>query len=183
MGKVIFGLRMSLDGYIHDKNGSASRLYADIESMQDDEGIQEAIRTTGAVVMGRHSYDMGNGDYTGYEFQNPIFVITHTPPETPPKGENENLKFHFVTDGVESAVKQAKAAAGDKAVTIVGGADVAQQALKAGLIDELQLDIVPVLLGGGLLLFENMGGKHIELEATRVGTTAGVTNMVFRVLN
>jgi len=186
MGKVILGFVISLDGYIEDKNGSASRLYAnyaDLGSLRDLEAIQAAMRTTGAVIMGRRAYERGNGDYTGYEFQTPIFVVTHNPPETPAKGENENLKFHFVADGVESAVRHAKAAAGDKNVTIVGGAEIAQQVLKAGLVDEVQIDIAPVLLGAGLRAFDNLSGKPIELESTHVGTTAGVTNLVFRVLN
>src|SRR5215211_6942162 len=123
MGKVILGTVMSLDSYMNDRNGGTSRLYRDYGTLADNEAVQEAMRTTGAVIMGRRSYDMGNGDFTGYEFQTPIFVITHNPPATPAKGENENLKFHFVTNGVESAIRQAKAAAGDKDVTIVGGAD------------------------------------------------------------
>jgi dihydrofolate reductase len=182
MGKVILGTVMSLDGYMNDKNGSISRLYRDYGTLADNEVVQEAMRTTGAVIMGRRNYDMGNGDFTGYEFQTPIFVITHNPPAAPAKGENENLKFHFVTDGVESAVHQAKAAAADKDVTIVGGADVGQQVLKTGLVDELHIDIVSVLLGGGLRFFDDLGGKQIELEAKKVDAVTGITHMIFRVL-
>lgn len=182
MGKVILGTVMSLDGYSNDRDGSVSRLYRDFGTLADNEAVQEAMRTTGAVIMGRRSYEMSNGDFTGYEFQTPIFVVTHNPPATPAKGENENLKFHFVTDGVESAVRQAKAAAGDKDVTIVGGADIAQQILKVGLADELHIDIVSVLLGGGLRFFDPLGGQQIELEAKKVDTAAGVTHMIFRVL-
>jgi dihydrofolate reductase len=182
MGKVIFGMTMSLDGFINDRNGSVSRLYPDMQAMRESELLQEAMHDTGAVVMGRRSYDMGNGDYTGYEFQVPIFVVTHHPPAQAARGENDRLSFTFVSEGYESAIAQAKAAAGEKDVTIVGGADAAQQCLKAGLIDELQLDIRHVLLGGGLRLFENLGLTPIELESTRVVNEKDVTHLFFRVM-
>lgn len=182
MGKVILGTVMSLDGFMNDRDGGTSRLYRDFGPLAENEPVQEAMRTTGAVIMGRRSYEMGNGDFTGYEFQTPIFVVTHHPPAAPAKGENEHLKFHFVMDGVESAVRQAKAAAGDKRVTVVGGADIGQQLLKAGLVDELHLDIVSVLLGGGLRFFDHLDGTQIELEAQTVVTNPGVTHMKFRVL-
>ena len=140
------------------------------------------MRNTGAVVMGRHSYDMGNGDYTGYEFQASIFVITHDAPQQVAKGENENLTFTFVTDGVESAISQAKIAAGDKDVTIVGGADIGQQCLKAGLVDELHLDIVPVFLNQGLRLFEHLDGADIKLERIKVSVEPTFTHLRFRVV-
>src|SRR5262245_46153702 len=140
MGQVIVGMTMSLDGYINDQNGSVSRLYPDMYALRETEEMQEAMRTTGAVVMGRRTYDMANGDFTDYEFQTPIFVVTNHPPEKAAKGENENLKFIFVTDGIESAIAQAKAAAGDKNVVVVGGASTIQQIIKAGLADTLELD-------------------------------------------
>ena len=111
MTKVIGGMNMSLDGFVNDRNGSVSRLYPDMQAMVESEVLQEAMRTTGAVLMGRHSYDMGNGDFTGYEFQVPLFVVTHNAPDQVAKGENDKLSFTFVTDGIESAVNQAKAAA------------------------------------------------------------------------
>ena len=73
MGKVVFGMTMSLDGFIQDRDGSVARLYSDFAELRDSEPLQEAIRMTGAVVMGRHSYDMARGDFSGYEFQTPIF--------------------------------------------------------------------------------------------------------------
>lgn len=182
MGKVILGTVMSLDGFMNDKDGGTSRLYRDFGALADNEAVLEAMRTTGAVIMGRRSYEMGNGDFTGYEFQTPIFVVTHNPPATPAKGENEYLKFHFVTDGVESAVRQAKAAAGDKDVTVVGGADIGQQLLKAKLVDELHIDVAAVLLGGGLRFFDHLDGTPIELEAQQVSSTTGVIHLIFRVL-
>lgn len=183
MGKVTGGMSMSLDGFIEDKNGSVARLYPDLDNLRQTEMLQEAMRNTGAVVMGRHSYDMAQGDFTGYEFQAPIFVVTHAVPKTVAKGENDKLKFHFVSDGVESAVKQAKAAAGDKDVTIIGGADTIQQVLKAGLLDELEIGIMPILLGDGLRLFDKLGEDEIKLEKFRIiELPSGRTDIHFRVV-
>ena len=89
--------------------------------------------------------------------------------------------FIFITDGIESALKQAKAAAGDKDVVIGGGAATAQQFLKAGLLDEIQIHLVLVLLGEGKRLFDHLGTEHIELESTRVIESPGVTHLRFRV--
>src|SRR5205809_280725 len=150
MGKVLLGMTMSLDGFINDRNGDVSRLYPDLGELRKTEMLQESIKTTGGVVMGRHAYDMAHGDFTDYEYQVPIFVLTHHVPEKVAKGENGKLKFNFVTDGIESAVEQAKAAAGDKYVTVIGGANTAQQCINKSLLDELQVGIIPVLLDGGL---------------------------------
>ncbi len=90
--------------------------------------------------------------------------ITHDPPERPAQGENAQLRFHFVTAGVASAIRQAQAAADGKDVVVVGGPSVAQQALKAGLVDELHLDIVPLLFGQGLRLFENLDEHEIRWQ-------------------
>lgn len=182
MGKVILGMTISLDGFVNDKDGSVSRLYPDMAAFSATEEMLEEMRMTGAVVMGRHSYDMGNGDFTGYEFQVPLFVVTHHIPEQAAKGENENLKFVFVTDGVESAIAQAKTTAGDKNVTIVGGADIFQQTLRAGLADELHIDIAPVLLGAGLRLFENLDSEPIELEQILVGKFMRGAQLKYRLL-
>jgi dihydrofolate reductase len=181
MGQVIFGMTVSLDGFVNDKNGSVAALYPDLAAFDQTELMQEQIRHTGAVVMGRKTFDMAKGDYTGYEFQTPIFVVTHHPPQ-PPKGQNENLKFYFVTDGIESAFQQAKAAAGDKDVVVVGGPDIGQTALKAGLIDLVEVGIMPVLLGGGVRLFDNFEGNDVKLEKTEIIETPGRTDLRFRVL-
>ena len=180
MAKVLLGITMSLDGFINDRNGNVGRLYPDLGELDKTEMLQESIRMTGAVVMGRHAYDMANGDFTGYEYQVPIFVVTHQPPEKTAKGENGVFKFTFVTDGVESAVKQAKAVAGDREVTIVGGADIAQQCINGGLADELDVGIVPVLLGEGLRFFEHLDVQQIELETTNVSETLGTIYLRFR---
>ena len=182
MGKVLAGMTMSLDGFIEDRNGSVARLYPDFDAMRQTDLLQEEIRRTGAVVMGRRAYDMAQGDFTGYEFQVPIFVLTHHAPETVAKGENDRLRFTFVTDGIEHAIAQARAAAGDKDVAVIGGAQTVQQCLQAGLVDELQIDLVPVLLGGGLRLFEQPGSEPVELERIRVIEYPWFTHLRFRVL-
>jgi dihydrofolate reductase len=132
--------------------------------------------------MGRRAYDMAEGDFTDYEFQVPIFVLTHHVPEKAAKGENERLTFTFVTAGIESAIEQAKAAAGDKHVMVIGGANTAQQCIQAGLVDQIQVGIVPILLGEGLRFFEHLGGEQIELERTRIIESPTRTDLWFRVV-
>ena len=131
--------------------------------------------------MGWNAFAMEDPDfYAGnYEFQVPIFVLTHHVPEKPAKGENENLSITFVTDGIESAMAQAKAAAGDRNV-LVHGAYTAQRALEAGVLDELQIHQIPVLFGGGRRLFEVLPSR-IELEIVRVIDTPEATHIRYRV--
>lgn len=182
MAKVIIGMAMSLDGFVNDRDGGVNRLYPDLEALRKTEVLQEAIRNTGAVVMGRHAYDMAQGDFTGYEFQVPIFVLTHKPPEKTAKGENGTFKFNFITDGIESAMQKAKSAAGhDKYVTVVGGADTFQQCINKRLFDELEIDLIPVLLGEGLRLFEHINVEDIKLESMKVTESPGVTHLRYRV--
>lgn len=168
MGKVIVGTTMSLDGFMNDRQGSLGSLYPSLEEMRDTEMLQESMRTTGAVVMGRHAYDLADGDFTDYEYQVPIFVLTHHPPQQATKGQNEKLSIHFVTDGIESAIAKAKAAAGEKDVTIVGGASTSQQVINARLFDEIHIGIVPLLLGGGLRFFDNIAIEQTELEKINI---------------
>jgi dihydrofolate reductase len=182
MGKVIFGMTISVDGYVNDRNGSVGPLYPDLEALRQTELLREEIRTTGAVVMGRHAYDMAQGDLTGYEFQTPIFVVTHDVPAQAIKGENEHLKVHFVTKGVGNAVARARAAAGDKDVMIIGGRDIGQQCLEAGLVDELRVGIMPVLLGDGVRLFEHLNASGIKLEKVDVLESGERTDLIFRVI-
>jgi len=182
MGKVIAGMAMSLDGFVNDRNGSVSRLYPDLDALRKTDLLQEDIKTTGAVVMGRRAYDMADGDFTGYEFQVPIFVLTHAAPQIVAKGENDRLSFTFVTDGIENAIQRAKAAAGNKNVTVIGGADTVQQCLRAGLVDELQIGLAPVLFGGGTRLFENIGSEPIELEGSSVIESIGIKYLQFRIV-
>lgn len=174
MAKVILGMTISLDGFINDSNGSVDALYADLD-----------IQNTGAVVMGWNAYAMAEDpdSYAGsYEFQVPIFVLTHEVPKRLPK-ETDTLTFTFVTDRIESAIGQAKAAAGDKDVAIIGGARTAQQCLRAGLADELHIDTMPVLLCGGRRLFEGIGPEQIQLERMKVvESPVGRTHLRYRIV-
>ena len=184
MRKIIAGMTMSLDGFINDGNGSAEKLSPDFSELLDTPFFKEQVQNTGAVIMGKSVYEMAdpfmwvNDDY---EFQVPIFVLTHTPPAKYPKG-NDKLSLTFVTDGVESAISQAKKAAGDKDALIIGGAGTIQQCLNSGLCDELQIDVMPVLFGKGLRLFENIDTDKIQLERTKVEETTPIrTTIIFRV--
>ncbi len=182
MGNVIIGATLSLDGFMNDRHGDVSRLYPDMEALHRTEMLQEEMRTTGAVVMGRRAYDMAQGDLTDYEYQVPIFVLTHHIPAKGPKGQNDQLTVAFVTDGIQSAIEKAKAAAGDKHVMVVGGAQTAQQCLRAGLVDEIHIGIVPVLFGEGLRFFEPLVNEQMQLERTRVFESPTRTDLWFRVV-
>jgi dihydrofolate reductase len=179
---VIAGMTTSLDGFIADRIGSVERLFSDLTDLQDSVFMHSTIERTGAVIMGRKTFEMADPDaYVGaYEFQVPIFVVTHHPPPIPPK-QDERLRFTFVSNGVEAAVAQAKAAAGDKAVQVVGGASVIRQLLAAGLVDELHVDIMPVLLGDGLRLFETIDPQLVRLHKPEVLVVGARTSLRFRV--
>ena len=184
MGKVIVGMTMSLDGFVEDRDGSVGALYPDLDTLRDTEPLAEAIQHTGAVVMGWNAFAMAKDPdfYAGhYEFQVPIFVLTHALPQRRPK-QTSQLTFTFVTDGIESAISQAKVAAGDKDVVVIGGASTAQQCLSAGLADELHVDIMPVLLSAGLRLFEAIGTEQIRLRRMKVlELPAGRTHLRFEI--
>ena len=183
MATVTAGMTVSLDGFIADREGSASRLYPDLADLQGTDYMNAAIEETGAVIMGRRTFEMGDPDsFVGnYEFQVPIFVVTHDPPAAPPR-QDEHLTFTFVTDGVEPAIEQAKTAAGDKVVQVVGGANLIQQLLNAGLVDELRVDIMPVVLGGGLRLLENLDPERVRLEKLEVREVGARTTLGFRIV-
>jgi dihydrofolate reductase len=153
----------------------------------DNELFKESIASTGAYVMGRRMFSGGAGPWEndpnaggwwGEEtpFDVPVFVLTHHARETVVK--EDGTTFGFVTDGVETAIEQAREAAGEKDVTIAGGASVIQQALRGGLVDELQMHIAPVILGGGVRLFED--GDPIALETTSVRESASVAHLTYR---
>ena len=182
MGNVIVGATMSLDGFMSDRNGDVSRLYPDFDVLHETEMLHEEIRATGAVVMGRHAYDMAAGDFTGYEYQEPVFVLTHHLPEQAAIGQNDRLTITYVTDGIESAIEQAKAAAGGKQVTVVGGANTAQQCIRAGLVDEIHIGIVPVVLGDGLRFFEPLANEGLNVVQTRVFVSPTRTDLWYRVV-
>jgi dihydrofolate reductase len=182
LAKVIVGMTISIDGFVADQNGNAGRLYPDLAALRHTAYMKDAIEQTGAVLMGRRTFEMADADsYIGdYEFQVPIFVLTHHPPSVAPK-QDERLTFTFVTDGVESAVARAKAAARDKAVQVVGGVSMAQQLLGAGLVDELHVDIMPVFLGIGLRSFESSGLESVRLDKINVQEVGARTSLRFRV--
>lgn len=182
MAKVVVGMTTSLDGFVNDRHGSVARLYPDLQALRKTEMLRDAIANTAAVVMGRRAYEMANGDFTGYEFQVPIFVVTHRPPEQAPRGANASLSFSFVSEGTEAAVQKAKGAAGSRDVTVVGGASIAQQCIRFGLADELHVGIVPVLFGEGLRLFENLGDDPLQLETIRVLKSPDRTDIEYRIV-
>ena len=182
MARVIAGMTVSLDGFVQDANGSTDALYPDLAELQNSAYMKALQERTGAVLMGRRTFDMAgdpDGYADGYELQVPIFVVTHTPPPVEPR-RNERLFFTFVTDGVESAVAQAAEAAGERDVTVVGGVDLNRQLLAAGLVDELHVDVMPVLLGSGLRLFD--GTPPLVLEKLGVEEAGARTSLRFRVV-
>jgi dihydrofolate reductase len=152
--------------------------------------VAESLASTGATVMGRRMYSGGKGAWgddpnaDGWwgddpPFHHPVFVLTHHSREPVPK--QGGTTFTFVTDGPEAALVQAREAAGDKDVKVAGGADVARQYLRAGLLDEVQIHLVPVLLGDGVRLFDDSGGGLPELERASVLDTPAATHLTYRV--
>jgi len=205
MGKVIAGFATSLDGFIAGPNDGpeqplgegGERLFewyfsGDTEftmpsgaitlklSPASAEAVADIFRATGAIVSGRRMFDVTNGWGGRHPIDVPVFVVTHTVPEDWVK-ENKGAPFTFVTEGVKSAVEQAKQVAGDKIVG-VGGANVAQQCLELGLLDEIYVQLVPILLGDGVQLFDNVDAESLELETTRVVDAPGVTHLTCRVV-
>jgi dihydrofolate reductase len=187
MGKVTVDMSMSLDGFIAGPNGEPRRLHdwffppSGSVTAGDAEVIDESIKSTGAIVMGRRAYDQGDevDGFVGSPYKVEHLVLTHDVPENVAEGE---MTFTFVTNGIESAIERAKTAAGDRNVVVGGGASIAQQCIRAGLIDEIQIHLVPVLLSDGIRLFEHLGTEHIELERTRVIKTPFATHLRFRVV-
>jgi dihydrofolate reductase len=152
--------------------------------------IKQAQENVGAVVMGRNMFGGGPGPWSDDDpwngwwdddppFHVPVYVVTHHPRE--PLVMQGDTTFHFVTNGVESALAQAKEAAGEKDVAVAGGASVIQQLLSAGLVDEMQLNVVPILLGSGERLLDNLVGADIALEQTGVVEAPGVTHLAYSV--
>lgn len=178
MGKVFLDMAMSLDGFIagpDNQDGGLHDWYFDPDG-KATMVIDELFQTIGAMVIGNHMFgDNPEGWDTPYKV--PHYVITHTARKSV---NRDGMSFHFVADGIESAVAQAKAAAGDKAICVAGGASIAQQLLCAGLIDEIQIHLVSLLLGSGLRLFDNV--EPVKLERTRVLESSGVTHLQFRIV-
>jgi dihydrofolate reductase len=209
MAKLRFEISVSLDGFSAGPNQSLENPLGEggmqlhewvfkLEAWRRPHGLdggeanestpvmEESLQNVGATVMGRNMFGGGEGPWGdepwegwwGDEppFHTDVFVVTHHAREPLVKGETT---FHFVTDGVEAAVARAKDAAGGKDVALGGGANVAQQALAAGLVDELQLHVSPVLLGDGTRLFD--GVAEVPLELVRVVTAPDVVHLKYRV--
>ncbi|GAB1516752.1 dihydrofolate reductase family protein [Actinophytocola sp. KF-1] len=191
MARVICDMSMSLDGYVTGPNDSRENPFGDgadtlhdwlfKDPTDDDKAIiEEAMASCGAVVMGRKSFDKNEGDGGwgdgGPMGDVPVFVVTHHAPAKayPPV-------YTFVTDGVKSAIEQAKAVAGDKVVGL-HGATVMQQGLPLGLVDELSVHVVPILIGGGTRLFETLP-SGMRLERVSAIATPAATHLRFRVLH
>ena len=201
MGKVNFDISMSLDGYVAGPDdgpdlglgAGGERLHAwvyDLESWRAPHGLEggetnassqvaEEMGSSGAVVVGKRMFDNAHGWGDEPPFHKPVFVLTHTAREPLTK---RDTTFTFVTDGIESAIEQARAAAGGKDVSIGGGASTIQQALKAGLVDEARVTVSPLLLGGGVRLFEGLGPDDAELELVGVIEGPKATHLKYRVV-
>ena len=203
MGKVATGLSMSLDGFIAGPNDGphsplgdgGEQLFAwysggETEyglpgtelvfkvSPQSAELLREVEDTMGACVTGRRTFDISGGWGGKPPLRIPTFVVTHTVPQ---EWVHAGSPFEFVTDGVESAVRHAKAVAGEKNVAVMA-ASIVQQCIGAGLLDEIVVNLVPVLLGDGVRLFEHLGATPIELQSTGVIEAPGVSHLKFRVV-
>jgi dihydrofolate reductase len=193
MAKVILDITMSLDGFIAGPGDDVSRLHdwlfsgnrssasSDFFKLSPESAqvFDALVKTTGSIITGRHTYDLTGGWGGSHPVSDAVFVLSKEVPRDVPKG---STTFTFVTDGIARAVQQAKQAAGQKNVYLMGGANVVQQCLKAGLLDEMQVHLVPVILGEGIRLFEHLGAEPIELESTQVIEAPGVTHLRFRVV-
>lgn len=193
MGCVVLHVSMSLDGFVagprprkeQPMGEGGERLHEWMFAKPVDPGDARvaaemfSTATVGAVVMGRTTFTCGEalwGEDGTYRM--PCFVVTHRPAETLVRGPT---RFTFVTEGIERALAQAKEAAAGKDVNVMG-ADTAQQLLRAGLLDAIQINLVPVLLGEGARLFEGLGTTRVELALTRVVASPRVTHLMHRVL-
>ena len=191
MPTVHFDVSMSLDGFITGPGEGvgkplgedAGRLHDWMFAAKTDadaDVLGELYARTGAILMGRRMFDVGVQPWGDPPpFHMPVFVLTHEPREPLPR--QGGTTYTFVAAGIEAGLEQAKAVAGDKDVGIWGGAKIMRQYLKAGLLDEIQIHLVPVLLGDGVRLFDDLGPEGIELERTRTIETPSATHMRFTV--
>ena len=194
MATVIAGMSMSLDGFIAGPNDEVGHLFewygsgdVEVQTRRDDmtfhtdeqsaEQLRDVLSSVGAHICGRRQYEVAGAWGGSHPLGVPVFVVTHKPPADWPRG---NTPFTFVTEGVEAAVAQAKAAAGEKIVAI-SGADISQQALNAGLLDGIAVDLVPVLLGQGIRWFDNIAKAPVTLDDPELTEGRGVTHLYYRV--
>jgi dihydrofolate reductase len=194
--RVVADITISLDGFVTGPNAGPRNGLGDAgEPLHnwvmepddvDTDVLREATERSGAVVMGRRLFDVIDGpdgwnDEMGYgaglAATPPFIVVTHAPP----KKVRLDLRFAFVTDGVDAAVEQARTAAGDKDVVIMGGGDVIRQCLDAGVVDELHIHLSPVVLGSGTPLFA--GSSRHELVQRSVRVSSNATHLVYEVRN
>lgn len=190
MGDVVLDVSMSLDGYIalpnddpgplHDwvfRDAEANPVRRGGATFAGDEVLIESFDATGAVLMGRRTFDLAEEPWgDDPPFQVPVFVVTNRAHDELAKGATT---FTFVTDGLQAALERARAAAGEKHVGVMG-AQVARQLLRAGLLDEVQIHLAPIVLGEGIRLFEE-GAGPTRLELTRLVDAPGITHLRFRV--
>ena len=192
MATVIADMSMSLDGYVADTEDRTDQVFGwyfggdtpvptenphitfQVSEASAKE-LREAIDGVGALIAGRRTFDLAGGWGGAHPIGAPVVVMTHEPPSG-----YEDAPFHFVTDGIESAVAKAKELAGDKVVA-VASPDITRQCLDAGLLDGIRVSLVPVLLGGGVPWFANLAGAPIQLEGPTVTEGAGVTHLDYRV--
>jgi dihydrofolate reductase len=193
MAKVVTDISMSLDGFITASNrrpeeplgDGGQRLHAwafGDEGERNRTLLADAIAAAGVTIAGRKTYDDSlpwwRADGPTGSARRPVFVVTHNAPSESP----ENGVYTFVTGGIERALALAKAAAGDKDISVMGGASIIQQYLAAGLVDEISIHLVPVLFGNGIRLFEHLGGEHILLEIAETIETPAAVHLRFRVV-
>jgi dihydrofolate reductase len=194
MGKVIAEFSMSLDGYIAEADDETMRLFAwyfsgtnaytlasGLEFRVDAESaivLDDLMHNTGAMVSGRRTFDVTHGWGGEHPYGVPCFVVTH---DIPAEWTDKTDAVTFVTNGVEYAIQLAKAAAGEKNVA-AGSAAIARHCLNAGLLDEIHIHLVPVLLGSGVRLFDQLGDQSIVLEHTKSIAADGVTHLLYRVI-
>jgi dihydrofolate reductase len=190
MTQVYFHISMSLDGFVTGPNegvgngmgDGGERLHDwkfDAKTEADAEVDDEVYARTGAILIGKRMFDMGFEPWGDPPpFERPVFVITHE--QRDPMPMKGGTTYNFVTAGIEAGLEQAKAAAGEKDVGIWGGANIIREYLNAGLLDEIQIQVIPILLGGGVRLFDDLG-RQIELEKTSVIDTPEATHIRYRV--
>ena len=192
MVKVYSQISMSLDGFITGPNvrvgnglgDGGERLHDwmfDTKTDADAKLVDERYATTGAVVLGKGMFDVGFEPWGDPPpFRMPVFVVTHEAREPLPM--QGGTTYTFVTSGIEAALELARAAAGDKSVGIWGGANIIRQYLKAGLLDEMQIDLIPIVFGDGVRLFEGLDPEEIELRKTSSIDTPAATHFRFEVV-
>jgi dihydrofolate reductase len=191
MGKVIYDISMSLDGFITGANvrpeaglgDGGERLHEWAFNSADPRNHELLAKgaSLGAVITGRHNYDLSipywGADGPIGSARIPVVVVSHSVPEDTPDGG-----VYIFADGIETALEKAKKAAGAKDVAIMGGANIAQQFIKAGFVDEISIHLVPVLFGSGTPLFGDLDSKHISLETIEVIKTKEAIHTRFRVV-